>query len=228
MRDTFRKWATRLAIFVVGGIFIAVLGQWFIQVATDKGFYKGAGGKFDAVMSMLFYIFTSNEAFYVGMALSCLVVGAWIDTILGKWDNRNADNLWWQSVGSFTIESAACMLADIKPDRYSSSLTAQAKAADLIALVKQGSMPTAFEDVARQVVDAQASNSTPYEKKPADLTTSISRRTLEKYARGKKLSLPWGEASYMDDINTEALRAVLPSTSILQRLIDAGQLYEKK
>jgi len=79
-RTVLKKITTWVLGAVVVAIIVAVVGQWFIQVATDKGWYRNAGRRWDGVMNALLSLWvlfpTSILAGFVG--------GLWADARLAK------------------------------------------------------------------------------------------------------------------------------------------------
>ncbi|MBY0582357.1 MAG: hypothetical protein K2P68_05480 [Sphingomonas sp.] len=80
MRSTIRKFST----WLLAGIAIAVIGQFFIQVAQDKGWYTRAGHKWDVAMTFLL----SSWTLYPATLLAGFVVGLWVDAILAKRERK--------------------------------------------------------------------------------------------------------------------------------------------
>lgn len=71
---------------------VSVAGEWFIEVAKDKGWYSNAGQNWDSVTSaVLSYL--SNPVLYISFAGFAGVVGAlWLDTALKVLDARRRES----------------------------------------------------------------------------------------------------------------------------------------
>ena len=80
MRRRIRNILSWLLGAVVVAIVVAVVGEWFIEAAKDKGWYDNAGDVWDVAMSaVLSYLAT--PFFYVPFtACAGLVGGLWLDT----------------------------------------------------------------------------------------------------------------------------------------------------
>jgi hypothetical protein len=89
MRALLRKIATWLLVAVVGGIAIAVVSEWPIEVARDKGWYSNAGRNFDQVASSIRQFLTSWWMMSPVLLLAGIVAGLWADTLLSKVKVRN-------------------------------------------------------------------------------------------------------------------------------------------
>lgn len=73
---------------VVVVIIVAVVGEWFIEVAKDKGWYDNAGAVWDIAMSAVIS-YLATPLFYVPFAVSVgLVGGLWLDTGLRFYEAR--------------------------------------------------------------------------------------------------------------------------------------------
>ena len=74
---------------VVVVIIVAVAGEWFIEVAKDKGWYSNAGQNWDNAMGVVTSYLT-NPALYIPFTgLAGVVGGLWIDTALKFFEAKN-------------------------------------------------------------------------------------------------------------------------------------------
>jgi uncharacterized membrane protein len=69
MRALVRKIATWVLVGGVLGVFVAVVAEWFIEVARDKGMFKEAGSRWDHAMGMITDWATSGWTLYPLTAL---------------------------------------------------------------------------------------------------------------------------------------------------------------
>ena len=76
------SWLLGTAILAV---ILSVVGQWFIEVAQDKGLYEGAGQRWDGLYGFL----TSEVALYPLTALTGLVGGLWLKDLLNRIQRKN-------------------------------------------------------------------------------------------------------------------------------------------
>lgn len=82
MRKIVRRLLTGFLVLVVLAIFVAVVGEFFIEVARDKGWYTDAGDKWDRLVSAVLEFVTSPIA-VAGIALLAGTVGGlWLDQFL--------------------------------------------------------------------------------------------------------------------------------------------------
>jgi hypothetical protein len=84
IRGAARRALSWIAGGVVASILVSVVGQWFIQVATDKGWYEHAGQRWDRALNAAHEIATSAWALYPATLLTGLVGGMWVDVILAR------------------------------------------------------------------------------------------------------------------------------------------------
>ena len=89
MRNTVRAVLTWFLVGGAGAIAVAVLGEWFIHVAEDKGWYANAGRTWDRLMSAIIDFATSSPVIYSMTALGGLVAGVWLDTLLTRREQRS-------------------------------------------------------------------------------------------------------------------------------------------
>lgn len=90
MRRRLRNLLSWLLVAVVGTICVAVVGEWFIEVAEDKGWYSNAGQTWDGAMSAVLS-FLSQPIFYVPFTASAGIVGGlWLDTALRTYEERRS------------------------------------------------------------------------------------------------------------------------------------------
>lgn len=89
MRSKIRKILSWLLGAVAGAIIIAVAGEWFIEVAKDKGWYRNAGENWDSAMSVVLS-YLAQPGFYVPFTgFVGLVGGLWLDAALKVFEPRN-------------------------------------------------------------------------------------------------------------------------------------------
>lgn len=111
-----------------------------------------------------------------------------------RFNRFNGGKNWWAGVQRVTIRRAACALADNLPEeRFDQSPRAKALAEELLSLVNHGHMPLADE---RINIGAAIRASTdqlhgPFGKKDRTCNAFISVKTLNDFARGRRLKLPW-------------------------------------
>ncbi|WP_157123840.1 hypothetical protein [Allosphingosinicella indica] len=86
-----RKILTWVLVSCIGAIVVAVVSEFFIEAARQKGWYLDAGQKWDRVAASTVAILTSSYVLYPLTALGGLVAGAWLDTWLAKVDRSNSD-----------------------------------------------------------------------------------------------------------------------------------------
>lgn len=90
MRAALRKFLTWTLVGIVGTIILAVVAEWFIEVARDKGFFTDAGGTWDSVVGTVLTA-VLNPWFLAGLTgLGGLVAGLWIDAFLRRIERRRA------------------------------------------------------------------------------------------------------------------------------------------
>jgi hypothetical protein len=82
MRSTIRKIATGLFFSGVGAIVFAVLGEWFVEVARDKGWYADAGKTWDLIMGPITEFATSYWIVVPMSVLGGVVIGLWADVAI--------------------------------------------------------------------------------------------------------------------------------------------------
>ena len=91
MRRRLRNILTWLLGSVIVVIVVAVIGEFFIEVARDKGLYTDAGARWDRLMNEVVPIVTSPWVLYPLTALAGLVGGMWIDTLMRRQEARDGD-----------------------------------------------------------------------------------------------------------------------------------------
>lgn len=120
MRNTVRAVLTWLLVGGVGAIIVAVLGEWFIHVAEDKGWYSDAGRTWDRVMASIIDFATSAPLLYSVTALGGLVAGVWLDTLLARRERPSRSSAPLALVGEIVeyhpaeVQSAALALQPAK------------------------------------------------------------------------------------------------------------------
>lgn len=93
-----RRLITWVAGGVAGAVGFGVIGQWFIQVAEDKGWYAHAGQTWDRIMSGLLGALTSPIATHAAMGCVALAAGMWLDFILYRRERRPVEDSIAQAV----------------------------------------------------------------------------------------------------------------------------------
>ncbi|RYG86468.1 MAG: hypothetical protein EON59_09880 [Alphaproteobacteria bacterium] len=84
LRTFIRKTLSWVLVSVLAVISVSVVGEWFIKVAEEKGWYANAGQRFDVLMSNFSALVTSPWVLYSATLLTGLVVGLWIDWALAR------------------------------------------------------------------------------------------------------------------------------------------------
>ncbi len=87
MRRLFRNAATWLLGFWVACTFTPVIGEFFIEVARNKGLFANADGRWDYVMGIVSDWVTSSWGLYPLTALAGYVAGLWTDRWLRMRDS---------------------------------------------------------------------------------------------------------------------------------------------
>jgi hypothetical protein len=111
-----------------------------------------------------------------------------------KLNRFNGGQKWWVGIQRLSVRRAACALADNLPEhRFEQSPRAKILAEELLSLINHGHMPLADE---RYEIGAalKAFNDPvhgPYGKKDRTFNALISIKTLNSFARGRDLKLPW-------------------------------------
>lgn len=82
---TLRKVLSWLLGTAILAVLLSVVGQWFIEVAQDKGLYEGAGQRWD----WLYGFVTSDVVLYPLTALTGLVAGLWLKDLLARMQRKN-------------------------------------------------------------------------------------------------------------------------------------------
>lgn len=77
------------SVFVV--ILVAVVAEWFIEVARDKGWYKNAAKQFDGLTGAITAFVTSGIVLYPLTGLGGLVAGLWVDAWISKRERPESD-----------------------------------------------------------------------------------------------------------------------------------------
>ena len=90
MRETIRKILIYLFLSVFTVILIAVLGEWFIEVAKDKGLYKNAGDKWDSIMKLITSFMFSHYFLYPLTLLIGFYLGVLVYWLAGKFDMKDS------------------------------------------------------------------------------------------------------------------------------------------
>lgn len=187
MRKLFRRLLTGFLILVVLAIIVAVVGEFFIEVARGKGWYTDAADKWDRVVSAVLS-FVTAPAFIAGLALlTGLVGGLWLDQFLLRWDKRRAPTLesdttqpsWAENRTRFTIREAACLIAGAPLLSFEHSEKAQSVAKEMVYYAGSGLLWPAELTSAQHEMWKQTS------KMPdgfhASLDTFITHHELERY-----------------------------------------------
>lgn len=71
---------------VVMVIIVAVAGEWFIEVAKDKGWYSNAGQNWDGAMGVVMSYLASPALYVPFVGFGGVVVGLWVDTALKSFE----------------------------------------------------------------------------------------------------------------------------------------------
>lgn len=85
--------AVSLWVFLglLGAALFGPIGQWFAQVATDKGWYVGAGSRWDQVMSALFAFLASEWVRGAALLALGVVIGSRLDMWIRKREAKHGD-----------------------------------------------------------------------------------------------------------------------------------------
>ncbi|QCO54636.1 hypothetical protein EOK75_01700 [Pseudorhodobacter turbinis] len=86
IRSVVRKILTFILSSILFVIVIAVVGEFFIEVAKAKGWYENAGQTWDRFMGVITDFASSNTALYPLIGLGGLVAGLWLDFLLAHVD----------------------------------------------------------------------------------------------------------------------------------------------
>ena len=91
-----RKIIRAALAILFGGFFVAILagvvGEFFIELAREKGLYTNPSNKLDAAMSA-FSSFVQNQWFLmVATAVGFLTIGMWLDSLLRRQEARQLDS----------------------------------------------------------------------------------------------------------------------------------------
>src|SRR5689334_2039430 len=78
-RQRARKLLLRAAFGVPGLILAAVVGQYAIQLATDKGLYQGAGRRFDNAVTAILSVLTSPVATHIAALMLGIAIALLLD-----------------------------------------------------------------------------------------------------------------------------------------------------
>lgn len=89
MQGIVRNVLTWILVGVVLSIILAVVGEWFISVAKDKGLYDDAGEKWDRAIASVARFVQEGSVLYPVTALSGIVAGLWVDVLLSKLKERS-------------------------------------------------------------------------------------------------------------------------------------------
>ena len=201
-RSGVRTWATRVFVALAGAIILGVVAQWFIQVATDKGWYANAGHDWDQLVTPLLAFLTSWPLLAIAILSGGVMIGLRLDAYLA---NRMARR-WWENVQAFSIKDAACLLAGIKRSDFEKSDRACALANELRGYVNSGHVPLfleiEFERAPRDWSDPNTRYEPPYDKKNVGFDAVISKRFVQDIARARKWQLPW-PIPPKEDVTTE-------------------------
>jgi hypothetical protein len=88
MLHRMRRYVRNILTWILGSVIVvivvAVLGEFFVEVARDKGLYTNAGARWDRLVSATASIATSPWVLYPLIALAGLVGGMWLDTLLRR------------------------------------------------------------------------------------------------------------------------------------------------
>lgn len=76
---TARWWLLRVAFGIPGLIASAIVGQYAIQIATDKGLYVGAGQKWDTAVTSVLAVLTSPLATHLAALMLGIAAGLLLD-----------------------------------------------------------------------------------------------------------------------------------------------------
>jgi len=92
MRRFIRKALSYLLGTLLLGLAFAVLGEWFIEVAKDKGLYKNAGDTWDIIMFDVHLIIVSKAFIAAISVLTGLVIGLWADNFFKRSEPVNINS----------------------------------------------------------------------------------------------------------------------------------------
>jgi hypothetical protein len=138
------------------------------------------------------YAFFANP--WVFIPLIIIATGCLTYLGLTKFNRFNGGQKWWVGVQRLTVRRAACALADNLPEeKFEVSPRAKALAEEILSLINHGHMPLADErtEIGSIVRAATSTDMGPYGKKDRTYNALISVRTLNSFARGRGLKLPW-------------------------------------
>ena len=88
MRAVLRRFLTWILAGIVGTIVLAVVAEWFIEVARDKGLFTDAGGMWDSVVGTVLTAVLHPWFLAALTGLGGLVAGLWIDAFLRRIERR--------------------------------------------------------------------------------------------------------------------------------------------
>ena len=227
MRKLVRTWITRFSLFLVSGVLLAVVGQFFIQVAQDKGWYKDAGKTWDAVVLNVFQAMTTPTIFYVAAVMICVATGMWIDTALSNFDARRARKEWFLRHKSFSIMQFSCLAAGITQSDFDKSSSARGFADEIKGYVDSGEMPIFLERKVDTPFSAasrgEVYNGPPYAPKNVSFDAVIGKEQLEKLARTRKWFLPWDLPPPEPKTETPQISRYYGVSDTIRRLLEAGK-----
>jgi hypothetical protein len=90
VRKIIRVIATWVLVGCIAAIVVSVVGEWFIHVAEDKGWYQNAGRSWDRAMSVIFAMFSSWPFWIFTALVGGVTAGLWIDSYFAKREKNKA------------------------------------------------------------------------------------------------------------------------------------------
>lgn len=187
-RTGVRSIATRLLVGTVAAILLAVGAEWFIQVATDKGWYSGAGRAWDRLVASLTAFLTSFPVLAFGLVLAGFVAGLWVDVLLV----RRARERWWEGLHTLTVRSFSCLVAGVPEAKFETSPRAKAIAAEILSYVNSGHIGLALEmPLLPDAASPDRGYGVRYPTKREGPDAILFKRDLERLAPSRGWQLPW-------------------------------------
>jgi hypothetical protein len=94
MRGIARKWIRRLALAAVSllaaAILFPVVGQFFVELARERGLYEQPSARLEAVMEAAASLLQCRAFWWVAGLTVGFAAGVWIDALLARIDRRRA------------------------------------------------------------------------------------------------------------------------------------------
>lgn len=91
--NAIRRAITWITLGLVGAALFGVAGQWFIQVATDKGWYAHAGQTWDNFVIWVLAILASPIVRYAAYLALGVSIGMWFSFWLSRKEKQPVQNL---------------------------------------------------------------------------------------------------------------------------------------